>query len=72
LNIRQQTNPPPVPTKLLVVSLAPPFVEGVGERKRAESATTSDEDKLRFFLEAALEEDWRTPTDRGITLLLRG
>ena len=69
LNIRQQTDPPPVRTALLVISLAPPFGEDVKERTKAPSATTSGQDKLRLFLEEALGAKWQTLTDRGVILL---
>jgi len=68
LNIRQQTDPP-VRVRLLVISLAPPFEEGVEKKTRASSATRSDQDKLRLFLEEALGDTWHRLTDRGVALL---
>jgi uracil-DNA glycosylase len=68
-NVRQQTAQPAGETKLLVISLAPPFVEGVKEKTKAASATTSEDDKLRLFLESALQADWQTLTTSGVTLL---
>ena len=68
-NIRQQTEQPTVRTKVLVISLAPPFVEGVKEKTKAASATTSADDKLRLFLEGALRADWQTLTGSGVILL---
>jgi len=60
LNIRQQTEVIVPPTKLLVISLAPPFARGVTTKIRASSVTNNPEDPLRRFLQEALGFSWFT------------
>ncbi|MGH7312445.1 MAG: uracil-DNA glycosylase family protein [Candidatus Rokuibacteriota bacterium] len=69
IDVRQQTDPPSrPPTRLLVVSLAPPFKEVVG-RTRADSATNNPDDALRRFLEGALRRRWDELVHSGVALL---
>jgi uracil-DNA glycosylase len=69
VNLRQQTDAPPSDTKLLVISLAPPFVADVKQKTRAASATTSAEDKLRLFLEEASGMGWSDLVKQKVALL---
>lgn len=66
--IRQQTGPTPLPVRLLVISLAPPF-EDARAQTPADSATNNPGDPLRLFLESALARSWREMTDNGVALL---
>ena len=69
LNIRQQTDLPVLPTKLLIIGIAPPYRDGVSEKIRAKSATNDPEDNLRKFLEASLQLSYRELSERGLTIL---
>ncbi len=69
IDVRQQTDPPSRPrTRLLVVSLAPPFKKAVG-RTQADSATNNPDDVLRRFLEGALRRRWDELLHSGVALL---
>lgn len=68
LALRQQT-PAPGATKLLVVAIAPPFKEGVSARTRALSVHNNPADKLRRFLEGALQSTWEDLAGNGLTVL---
>ena len=52
-----------------VISLAPPYAANVVAKTKAASATGSESDKLRMFLEEAFNDSWQAITDRGVTLL---
>ncbi len=67
-NVRQQTDAPRQATKLLIVSLAPPFSVVVG-RALAASATNDPNDPLRLFVERELGRSWEDLTRRGLALL---
>src|SRR5262245_55390515 len=69
VNIRQQTDVPPPDTRLVVISLAPPFVASVETKTRAASATTSPDDKLRLFLEEASGLEWSDLVKQEVALL---
>jgi len=66
--VRQRTGPPPLPIRLLVISLAPPF-KHAHVQTLADSATNNPRDPLRLFLESTLARAWRETTDNGIALL---
>ena len=68
MNLRQQTDVPMVPPKLLIVALAPPFA-AVAERRAARSVTNNPEDPLRRFLEASLGSPWEILCARGLAVL---
>jgi hypothetical protein len=68
-NIRQST-PAPIPfAKLLVVSLAPPFIEGVTVKTEAQSVSNNPEDHLRQFLQNVLRQPWRDVLAAGVIVL---
>src|SRR5882724_2122292 len=67
-NIRQQTDVPSNACRLLIVSLAPPFVEGVLAKQRAKSVTNDDADGLRKFLVEALGP-WDVLVGHGLVVL---
>ena len=70
-NIRQQTDVPVHPVKLLLVGVAPPYDEGVEGKTIARSATNHAEDNLRkLFIRATLSFSWEELLERGLFLIL--
>jgi uracil-DNA glycosylase len=67
-NIRQQTEAPFNACKLLIVSLAPPFVEHVSAKQRAKSVTNDPADRLRRFLVDVLGP-WDVLAGQGLVVL---
>jgi len=67
-NTRQLTDRPCHPTRLLIVSLAPPFAPGRASQEPARSVTNDSADHLRLFLEATLGP-WSVLTAAGLTAL---
>src|SRR3989304_3155318 len=67
VNIRQQTELPQA-TKLLLVSLAPPYQERVIVKTVAKSPTNDASDALRLFLEQTLGSPWADLRERGLTV----
>ena len=55
--------------KLLVVSLAPPFIEGVTVKTEAQSVSNNPEDHLRQFLQNVLRQPWRDVLAAGVIVL---
>jgi len=68
-NIRQQTQKPDGPVKLLLIGIAPPYVSGVTKKTRAKSATNDAEDNLRKFIEKTLHCSWSNLLLRGLFLV---
>jgi len=69
-NIRQQTDAPVHPVKLLLVGVAPPFEEGIEVQTIARSATNHAEDNLRkLFVLATLPGAWEDLLERGLFLV---
>lgn len=69
-NIRQQTNSPSRPVKLLLIGVAPPFEEGVEAKTIARSATNHPGDNLRrLFILATLPGSWEDLLTRGLFLV---
>lgn len=65
--IRQQTDAPTCPVKLLLVGIAPPFEKSVEVKTRARSATNHAEDNLRkLFIPATLPGSWEDLLTRGL------
>src|SRR5207244_6328173 len=69
LNIRQQTELAPTPTKLLVVGIAPPYKEGIAQKIKAKSATNDSEDNFRQFIEETLAVSWDILSVHGLAFL---
>lgn len=69
LNVRQQTSGNSGGVRLLVVTIAPPFAIGAGERTVAKSATNNPNDNMRSFLEKSLDLTWDQMIQRGLFLL---
>ncbi len=69
LNIRQQTELARTPTKLLVVGIAPPYMEGITRKVAAKSATNAPEDNFRNFIETVLKLPWDVLTGNGLAFL---
>ena len=70
LNIRQQTQHPTRPVRLLVVGIAPPFKKlEIREKIPAQSATNDPSDNLREFLETTCKESWEGLIRRGLFVL---
>lgn len=67
-NVRQQTEVPHAPVRLLIVSLAPPF-RRADSPSVASSATNDPQDQLRLFLEEALRRRWSELENAGMILL---
>jgi uracil-DNA glycosylase len=65
-NIRQQTQKPDRPVKLLLIGIAPPYVSGVTQKTRAKSATHDANDNLRKFIEGTLHYSWNDLLLRGL------
>lgn len=68
-NIRQCTEGPSQPVKLMLVGVAPPYVAGVATRTFANSATNDANDNLRGFILAALGGPWDDLLARGLFLI---
>lgn len=69
-NIRQQTEAPIHPVKLLLVGVAPPFEERVDVKTIARSATNHADDNLRkLFILATLPGSWEELLGRGLFLV---
>lgn len=69
LNIRQQTEAPAQTVKLLLVGIAPPYIDGVTEKVPALSATNDPEDNLRRFILATLLTSWESLLAQGLFLV---
>jgi uracil-DNA glycosylase len=69
LNIRQQTEVPAQAVKLLLVGIAPPYVDGVTEKVPALSATNDPKDNLRRFILATLVTSWESLLAQGLFLI---
>ena len=67
--IRQRTEAPSQPVKLMLVGVAPPHVNGVTTKTLANSATNDPNDNLRAFVVAALGDPWETLFARGLYLI---
>ena len=68
INVRQQTDRPVSPlVGLLVVTLAPPFMEA-SQRIVAKSATNNADDNIRHFVESTLGRTWADLTANGFAL----
>lgn len=69
-NIRQQTEAPARDIKLLLVGIAPPYLEGIVEKTRARSATNNPNDNLRkLFILATLHGRWEDLLCQGLFLI---
>jgi uracil-DNA glycosylase len=68
-NIRQRTEVPSQPVKLMLVGVAPPYVKDVATRTLAKSATNDANDNLRSFIVAALGGPWDDLFARGLLLI---
>lgn len=68
-NIRQQTEPPTRDVRLLLVGIAPPYVEGTVQKTPAQSATNNPDDNLRkHFILATLPTSWEDLLNQGLFL----
>lgn len=68
-NIRQQTQKPDRPVKLLLIGIAPPYVSEVTQKTPAKSATNDANDNLRKFIEETLRCSWNNLLLRGLFLV---
>jgi len=69
-NIRQQTQKPDRPVKLLLMGIAPPYVKGVMQKTQAKSATNNADDNLRkLFILETLRLSWNDLLIRGLFLV---
>jgi uracil-DNA glycosylase len=68
-DIRQRTEGPAQPVKLMLVGVAPPHVNGVTTQAVANSATNDLNDNLRLFVEDALGVSWSDLLERGLFLI---
>lgn len=69
-NIRQQTEAPTRPSKLLLIGVAPPHAKEVGAKAAADSATNNEDDNLRkLFIVATLGLSWPQLLERGLFLV---
>jgi len=69
LNIRQQTDSSLTAPRLLVVAVAPPHLPDISHKVAAKSVTNNSVDRLRMFLEDALEVPWEELQSRGLIVL---
>ena len=68
-NIRQQTESPMRPVKLMLLGVAPPHVAGVETKTIARSATNNPEDNLRAFMNSDVRDSWDDLLERGLFLV---
>lgn len=68
--IRQRTEAPKRPLKLMLIGVAPPYMKEVKTKSVAKSATNNDDDNLRkLFVVATLGLSWADLLDRGLFLV---
>jgi uracil-DNA glycosylase len=67
-NVREQTQRPKVPVKLLIVSIAPSFVDSPTKMK-AETVLTEDANNLRNVIEECLGIHWDNLLKRNVAVL---
>ncbi len=68
-NIQQQSDAPVQRVTVLLVGIAPPFMEGVVQKTRALSATNNPDDNLRRFILATLPGPWENLLSQGLLLV---
>ena len=68
-NIRQQTEAPVRPVKLILIGVAPPYVKNIQTKAVAKSAINDPKDNLRTFVQTALSCPWETLLERGLYLI---